>query len=283
MMEYNEEFNKEEWANAKKEERESAYKLIENMASDISVDGEKLRKYLNVQSRFNQYSVGNALLITAQYPRATMISDYEGWDLKDVKIFKNKKAFMILEPGDVYTREDGSTGINYNVKKVFDISQTSAMGTNLPPLKKDEKEILKALISKTSAEIVSVDELDNSDSGALFDKDKNVILVKQGMEPKEIFIAVAKELAHVEMSKVQEGYHREPNDFRAFCISYILCKKNGIETDNYDFTALPASFGNMDAKEVKAELTLIRNTANTIHDRMNKSLEKEVKEPAIER
>ena len=282
-MEYNEEFNKEEWANAKKEERESAYKLIENMASDISVDGEKLRKYLNVQSRFNQYSVGNALLITAQYPGATMISDYEGWDSKDVKIFKKQKAFMILEPGDVYTREDGSTGINYNVKKVFDISQTSAMGTNLPPLKKDEKEILKALISKTPAEIVSVEEINNSDSGALFDKEKNVILVKQGMEPKEIFISVSKELAHAEMSKVQNGYNREPNDFRAFCISYILCKKNGIETDKYDFTALPTHFGNMDAKEVKAELTLIRNTANTIHDRMNKSLEKEVKEPAVER
>lgn len=54
---------------------------------------------------------------------------------------------MILEPGDSYTKEDdGSTGMNYNVKKVFDISQTSAMGTNLPPLKKDNKEILKALI-----------------------------------------------------------------------------------------------------------------------------------------
>lgn len=282
-MEFKEEFNKEEWANSKKEEREKAYKIIDDMASEISVDGEKLRKYLNVQSRFSKYSVGNALLIAAQYPGATMIFDYEGWGSKDVNIFKNQKAFMILEPGDTYTREDGSTGMNYNVKKVFDISQTSAIGTNLPPLKKDDKEILKALITKSPAEIVSVDELDVTSSGAFYDKEKNEILVKKGMEPKEIFREVSKEIAHAEMAKIQEGYNRENNAFRSYCISYMVCKRNDIETDSYDFASLPENFANMDSKEIKDELTLIRNIANTINDRMNKSFEKEAKESITER
>lgn len=110
-----------------------------------------------------------------------------------------------------------------------------------------------------------------------------MILVKKGMEPKEIFREVSKEIAHAEMAKIQVGYNREDNDFRSYCISYIVCKKNDIETSSYDFSNLPESFANMDSKEIKNELTLIRNIANTINDRMNKSLEKEVKESGVER
>ena len=38
---------------------------------------------------------------------------------------KNQKGIVILEPGDEYTREDGSIGVSYNPKKVFDITQTT--------------------------------------------------------------------------------------------------------------------------------------------------------------
>lgn len=43
-------------------------------------------------------------------------------------------AITILEPGKEYTREkDGSTGVFYDPKKVFDISQTNSRQRPPPP------------------------------------------------------------------------------------------------------------------------------------------------------
>ena len=38
---------------------------------------------------------------------------------------KSPKEVKILKPGDSYMREDGTIGTNYNVKKVYDITQVS--------------------------------------------------------------------------------------------------------------------------------------------------------------
>lgn len=47
------------------------------------------------------------------------------WQEDGVKVSKGAKSLSILEPVE-YAKKDGSTGIAYNVKKVFDVSQTTA-------------------------------------------------------------------------------------------------------------------------------------------------------------
>lgn len=59
-------FDKEAWAAKKQQERESAYELIDSSAMEIVGNGEIFKAYLDVQARFDRYSVGNAILITAQ-------------------------------------------------------------------------------------------------------------------------------------------------------------------------------------------------------------------------
>lgn len=115
-------FNKEEWAKQKQEEREKAYDLIESTAKNIVTDIDKFKTYLDVQSRFEKYSVGNGLLITAQMPTATQIKDYRDWK-GAIKNFDN--PIIILEPGSQYTRVDGTVGTSYNPKKMYDISCTN--------------------------------------------------------------------------------------------------------------------------------------------------------------
>ena len=66
----------------------------------------------------------NALLIYSQYPQATQLKDFDDWGKDNVKITKGAKSISILEPVE-YTRADGSPGISYNVKKVFDVTQTN--------------------------------------------------------------------------------------------------------------------------------------------------------------
>lgn len=119
-------FNKEEWAAQKKQERESAFAMIDVTAQRMANDGGLFQSYLDVQARFDRYSVGNAVLITAQKADATQLSDFKGWKNNGVFIKKGESGIVLLEPGEEYTKEDGTVGVSYNSKKVFDIAKTNA-------------------------------------------------------------------------------------------------------------------------------------------------------------
>ena len=137
-------FNKEEWAAQKKQERESAFAMIDETAQRMTNDGSLFQSYLDVQARFDRDSVGNAVLITAQKADATQLSDFKGWKNNGVFIKKGESGIVLLEPGEEYTKEDGTVGVSYNSKKVFDISQTTAKAKDRPAMKRDERLLLKA-------------------------------------------------------------------------------------------------------------------------------------------
>ena len=139
-------FNKEEWAAQKKQERESAFAMIDETAQRMANDGSRFQSYLDVQARFDRYSVGNAVLITAQKADATQLSDFKGWKNNGVFIKKGESGIVLLEPGEEYTKEDGTVGVSYNSKKVFDISQTTAKVKDRPAMKRYERLLLKAII-----------------------------------------------------------------------------------------------------------------------------------------
>jgi hypothetical protein len=60
--------------------------------------------------------------------------------------------------------------------------------------------------------------------------------------------------------------------FSAYCVSYILCQKYGVDTQSFDFAGTPDVFDSMDAQEVKGELSQIRDVAETISGRMARQL-----------
>lgn len=60
-----------------------------------------------------------------------------------------------------YTRDDGSIGVSYNIKRVYDISQTTARTRAPQAVSHDARALLNALIYKRPAPVQSVDELPN--------------------------------------------------------------------------------------------------------------------------
>ena len=152
-------FDKEAWAAKKQQERESAYELIDNTAIEIVGNGEIFQSYLDVQARFDRYSVGNALLITAQSPEATRLADFDTWKREGVYVRRGEDGISILEPGKEYEREDGSVGVSYDVKKVFDISQTNSRQRVAPTVTRDERLLLKALINNAPCKMSITAEL----------------------------------------------------------------------------------------------------------------------------
>ena len=100
--------------------------MIDNYTQDMGREGGLLQAYLDVQARFDLYSVSNAILIAAQCPEATRLADFDSWKARGMYVRRGADAITILEPGKEYQRDDGSVGVSYNVRKVFDISQTRA-------------------------------------------------------------------------------------------------------------------------------------------------------------
>lgn len=269
-----EEFDKEKWAEKKQAERKAVYELADSTAEAVGSDGSRFREYLDVQSKFDRYSALNALLITAQMPQATQLKDFDGWKEAGVSIKKQQKGISILAPGEEYTREDNTVATSYNVKKVFDISQTTEKEKARPVVQHDERTMLSALISGRRGDIVAVDSMTERSSGAFFNPETGKILVRRGLEFQDLFRALSVELSHMELAAASDGYSRENMGFAAYCSSYIVCKKNGIDVSGYDFSVLPDSLREGDAQSIRAVLTDIRDTAETISGRMAKALEK---------
>lgn len=117
--------SKEEYAEKMKAEKEAVYQMADDAAKAIVSDPEKFKAFLDTQSRLDRYSAVNALLIFKQLPEASQLKNFDDWSKDNIKITKGAKSISILEPVE-YAKRDGTTGISYNVKKVFDVSQTNS-------------------------------------------------------------------------------------------------------------------------------------------------------------
>ena len=265
-------FDKEAWAAKKQEKRNELYSLADQTAAEISKDGDKFKQFLDVQSRFDRYSSTNALLILAQMPEATQLKDFDGWKDAGVSVQRKPRSVKILEPGKEYTREDGTRGTSFEVKRVYDVSQTRGRLRSSPNKKPDDRTLLKALINRSPVPIQTVDSLPNN-MGALYDHDQQVIFVCRGMGAEDIFRSVSKELAHAEIAGMREDYNRNDAAFQAYSASYLLCKRYGVDVSDYNFSRLPASLRESNPQQVRETLTEIRDTANQISTRMYRALE----------
>ena len=268
------EFDKEAWAAKKKAERDEVYALADATAEAVCADGGKFRDYLDVQATFRNYSATNALLILATKPDARRLGDKDFWRDQGVYIKRQEfgRPIKIVESNGEYTRDDGSIGVSYNIKRVYDISQTTARTRTPQAVSHDARALLNALSYKRPAPVQSVDELPNG-MDAVYDREQNAVFVRRGLSANDLFCGLSKALAQAELARTGEEYTEENVGFKAQCVSYILGKEFGVDVSGYAFEA-PADFLRTDDPQtIRAELTDIRDTAYDISARMMRSLE----------
>ncbi len=176
-------------------------------------------------------------------------------------------AITILEPGKEYRKDDGNVGVSYNVKKVFDISQTSSRQQPTPAVARDGRLLLKALMNNAPCRFAISNELPEGVNVSYYDKD-NTIRVRRGLDAPTLFRGIAQELARARMDK--GGYECRNPDFVAYSASYMLCKRNGVSVEGFSFDRLPESYAMMDAKALRAEAGVMRDVAGSITADMNR-------------
>lgn len=165
-------------------------------------------------------------------------------------------------------REDGSVGINYNVKKVYDITEVN-LRQKTRQMKYDDKILLRVLLNSSSSKVKIVDNIPNTDKGAKYDFNEDTLYIARGAESPKIFYEVTEELAKQEI-----GENSSLDNFKNYCVSYMLCKKYNIDVSNYNFSKIPEQLRNLEAREIREELEPLRNAMESINSRMSDYIQK---------
>lgn len=267
----NEEFDVSEWSAKKQAEREQLYERIDLLTEQTLSSGEAFKKYLDLQSRFDRYSVSNALLILDQRPDATRIKDFDAWKADGFSVKKNENALTILTRGDEYTRKDGTTGSYYNPKKVFDISQTDAPA----PVKKsyDDRALVKAAVDASPVPVKISEELSGG-VNAYYEPDDALILVRPGMDANEIVEALSREIVMSRFA-AQAGseFDRSDYEFDARAAGYMVCRRFGVEARDADFSQAPLVYDGSSAADARKLLTETKENASGIIQQMSRQLD----------
>ena len=263
-------FDKAEWAAQKQAQRQEAYELIDNTCSEMMADGESFRQYLDVQGRFDRYSVANAVLVSAQMPDATQLKDYNAWKQSRVYVNKDAQKIVILEPSKEYTRDDGTKAVGYNAKVVYDIYETSAKDRQQAQEPKTMRELVSAMIDASPVPFVPVADLEIP---AYYDSKQQTIFIKTGLTEEQLFVSMAKEVSAA-VFDFKHNESRDASDFKSFCVAYMVSTRYGVDTRGFSFDRLPREFSEMDTQVFKGELGSMRDVLGEIQSDMFKSLEK---------
>lgn len=258
-------FNKDEWVNKKIEDRTQAFEMLEKATTELS-SPEKLTQYLDVQGRFDRYSVSNALLVSHQMPDATRLGDSAYWKRNGGYVQKGEKAITILEPEE-YTKKNGEKGISYNAKKVFDISQTNAKQRYFHRKTLGEKTLVTALLKAIPCKVEISNNLPEK-INAQYVPEEDKIFIRQGLSGQEIFRNLAYESAKSVFNK--NDLSADNKATAVFCVAYIVCRKNGVEPPSAE--SLSKTFEGMDSKQLRSVLSQVRDEANNISASVEKTL-----------
>lgn len=263
------EFNVDEWAKEKNRQREWAYKTQDEMAEKITIDSEKYKNYLNVQSQFPNYSVGNALLVTVQKPDAKQLREADSWKRDKVYFKKNPQRIIILEPTNTYIREDGTEAQSFDSKIVYDISDMQ-MKRQLNTVPYTQESILKGILSMSPVQVEVVEHTSNPNKQVNYNANKRTIEVSSESEVKDTIRGLVTEIASIQMLSVE---NTELDNFRNKSVAYMISKKYGMALNEYDFSKIPQELQQMSPKEVKSELGKIAECYAILTDGIDRTLD----------
>ena len=111
------------------------------------------------------------------------------------------------------------TGISYNVKKVFDVTQTNGRKAPAVSVNRDPKALITTMLDVSPVEVAATDELPYPNMAAFYNNEKQTLYVKRNVgDSVAVAQCVAQELGHAQLSINSESYSRRDMGFQAVCI-----------------------------------------------------------------
>ena len=260
-MNENNGFDRDAYKKARLDERNNVYELLSDATQSL-MNADKMREYIDMQAKLFPLSVSNVLLIMTQMPEATWVRPFDDWKKDGVSLEKGEKGILILD-SSIYQKSDGSLGRSSSVVRVFDISQTNAKErlTKMPIARNPEELILRA----SPCRIESVSEIPEEEYGS-YDRDTDTVFIKKDLSKDLLFYVTARELLCRALIS-EWGKTREEVLADASAAAVILSKRYGVNPPEIDVLKLITTFPGREEKDVRKELTGLKNAASEI-DRM---------------
>ena len=265
-------------------------------------ESDRFKEYLQVMSKFHNYSFNNTLLIAMQKPDATLIAGYNSWKnlfgrqvsrgAKGIKViapspYKVKKEIDKIDPktqkpmtdknGKPVKEETEITVPAFKVVSVFDVSQTE--GKELPSIGVDElagdveqyADFFKAT-EQASPAPVGFEKIESGAKGYYSQTDKR-IAINEGMSELQNLKTLIHEIAHAKLHDIDlnapaeeqaDRPDRRTREVQAESIAYAVCQHYGLDTSDYSFSYVAQWSSGRELAELKASLETIRNTASEL-------------------
>lgn len=286
--------------------KDQVTELTEQLEDGIRnmMNSEDYKQYLNVMSKFTNYSFNNSMLIAMQCPEASYVAGYKSWQANfDRHVNKGEKAIKIIAPAPYKTqREQDKIGADgkpilgkdgsplkekvevtipaYKAINVWDVSQTS--GKDLPEIvhqldgSVDGYRDLIQAIERYSPAPISYEDT-GSHANGFFRPSDNTIVVQSGMSEAQTCKTALHETAHAllhnkDADKTIAPDHRT-QEVQAESVAYTVSQYYGIDTNDYSFGYVVGWSSDKDLKELQSSMETIRQTARDMISGINKELD----------
>ena len=290
---------------------------IEKGIKEVFESG-RYTEYLQVMSRFHNYSFNNTMLIYMQKPDATLVAGFNKWkDKFERNVNKGEKGIKIIAPtpykkkiekdvldpdtklpmrdenGEIIKEEKEVSIPSFRPVTVFDVSQTS--GKELPTLASDLNgkvenfDMLKEAISRSAPVPISFKPL-RPDTDGYFSPKRQEIVIREGMGEVQTVCAMIHESAHAKLHNPanipetddKSKLSRSDEEVQAESIAYTVCAYFGIETGENSFGYLASWSQNKELKELKESLDVINKTSSELITAIEKNYKAIAKERGAE-
>jgi len=285
--------------------RDEMHSTIEEWIDDLielvdeATATEEFQQWLNVQSRFHDYSHRNTLLIKLQCPEATKVAGYNTWRNEfDRYVKEGEQAIWIWAPiittrcpscknspsyhdrsdcgYDETPPEEWSKGlVGFKPVPVFDVSQTD--GEPLPDLETEavggNGELLPALLNATDEFGLSVEVVPSQEWS--YGEARGVCKEGSSEETGPVVEVIAREnLADMAATLIHEYAHamlhvgvddqteRSKREVEAEAVAYVVGRHCGLDTSGSAFYL--ATWESDDPEVVRERLGRISRTAQEI-------------------
>ncbi len=279
-----------------KPQKERIKEITDQLEAGIKelFESNKFKEYLKCMSKFHHYSLNNTLLIAMQRPDATLVAGFNAWKDKHGRIVKKgEKGIRILAPYkykvETEPEHEGEESAiiertGFKPTYVFDVSQTE--GKELPSLAVNElsgdvneyNKLFRALRIICPVP-VDFEEIEGSSKG-YFSDSENRIAIKKGMSQVQTIKTLVHETAHAMLhsSAAEDKDHptdRRTKEVEAESIAFTVCKRYGLDTEDYSFGYIAGWSSGKDTKELKESLERIKDTADKMITGIDKSIGKQ--------
>lgn len=261
---------KEEYAAAKKQEREEVWAEIDTQAQAVFKDGASLKGFLDFVAQCKPQKIPNLLLLYSQNPeiRQVMTFDKMKADGHSLRAGVHGYRFLVTQEYE----KDGVTMQGTNVGKAYDISQIRMKQPEVPE-PKDMDTLIGALLTDPDVPVRIADNLPENVQAQYIPRQR-IIYVRNGMSETTTFHAINRELACAAMDAHDGSYTRQKVSPKAYCAAYVVAQKYGVDTTGFQFDKVceMQGHGDRDPKELRSFIGDIRNAAYSINNHIGHNL-----------